>query len=170
MKRTLFTLVLLLCTLMASAQIQRKILGFTLGITSKTIVYNYLKSNRIKFSTNEEGEYVASKIKFAGQIWDSVFFTFYNGKLYNLDFCINEDSTPIQTMDLIYENLDKSLSHKYANYYNFNESTNENKVYSDNVTNITFTYGYLLGSKSLSIMYTYLPLFNRKLSSDADEL
>ncbi len=169
-RRTLLTLTLLLCTLVASAQIQRKFLGFTIGVTSKTTVYNYLRNNNIKFSKNEKDEYLAKKIKFAGEVWDYVWFSFYNGKLYNLDFYIDEDSTPIQTMDLIYNRLDYTLSNKYASYFDYNKSTSERKVYNDNITKITFRYEYIEGSKSIAIMYTYLPLLNHKLSSDADEL
>lgn len=170
MKRIILIGLLLLNVLASSAQIQRKFLGFTLGSTSKTAVYNYLKTNHIKFIKNEEGEYCAEKVKFAGEIWEYVWFSFYNGKLYNVDFSISEYSKPIESMDLIYKRLDNSLSRKYAIYYDYNESTSERKVYRDNTIQISFLYRYFQGSKSLSIMYTYLPILNSIVSSEDDEL
>ncbi len=170
MRKCLITFLALVLGLSMSAQIQNKILGFTLGSTSKTTVYNYLKTNHIKFIKEENGEYCAEKVKFAGTLWEFVWFTFYDGKLYNVDFSLSDYSTPVQTMDLIYKRLDNTLISKYARYYDYDKSTNERKLYSDNVTQISFTYRYFQGSKSLGIMYTYLPLFNSKQSSDADEL
>lgn len=170
MKKVFVIFLTLIIGLSMSAQIQNKILGFTLGSTSKTTVYNYLKSNNIKFSKNENGEYWAKKVKFAGEIWESVWFSFYDGKLYNVHFYISEDSKSIQLMDAIYGKIKKSLDNKYSDYYMYNESTNERHYYFDNVTRIIFSYSYFQGVKSLDLMYSNMPIFSRKLASEEGEL
>ena len=80
-KRLYFLLFLFLCTIVATAQIQRKILDFTLGVSNKTEVLSYLKSNHYKYSY-EDGEYEVRKVTFAGHNWPVAYFSFYKGKLY----------------------------------------------------------------------------------------
>ena len=167
MKKVLTIFLLLTICLSTSAQIQRKILGFTLGSSSKTAVYNYLKKNHIKFANTEDGEYCAYNIKFAGQIWENVWFSFYNGMLYNIEFTISEFKTPIKTLDIIYSRLSLSLKNKYSYYRN---SSSEDLKFDDNVIEITLLYRYTENIKSLRLMYSHIPSWNRKIISEEDEL
>lgn len=168
MQKYLYIILFSLFTLTCSAQIQKKFFGFTIGVTNTTTVANYLKTNHIKYSV-ENGEYRAEKIKFAGEVWDCIWFTFYQGKLYNIDLSISDYSTPIATMNLIHKRIKDSLENKYSEYYNYN-STDEKTMFSDGVIEITLTNRYFEGSKSIGLMYTYLPLLNQRLKAADDEL
>ena len=170
MKKVLAIFLALIIGLSMSAQIQNKFFGLTLGKTTKTTVYNYLKKNNIKFTTTEDGDYRARKMKFAGEVWENVWFSFYNGIFYSVYFQTSEDYKSIELMDVIHRKLDNSLKNKYAIYYDPYESRSDKIVYSDNVTRVGLTYNYFEGVKHLGLMYHDLDLFYKQWESDADEL
>ena len=169
-KRFCLLTLFLLCAIIATAQIQRKILDFTLGVTTKVQVQNYLKSHHYKYHLNEDGDFIVEKVTFAGHNWPAAFFCFYKGKLFLVDFRNNDDFTPVETMDLIWERLSNSLKKKYSNY-SFSSSKDDGSLnFSDHKTRLTTNYTYLFGSKSLHIMYYDEYLFGQKYESDESEL
>lgn len=168
-KRFYFLIVFSLCAVIATAQIQRKILDFTLGTTTKTQVLNYLKYHHHKYSINEDGVIVVEKIAFAGQNWPVAFFSFYKGKFYLVDFRDSDSFTPVETLNLIWKRLSNSLKKKYSNYSI--SSTEDGALdFSDNKTMLSSSYKYLFGSLSLHIMYYDIYLFGQKNESEEDEL
>lgn len=166
MKKYIFLTLLTLCISISSfSQIQRKVLGFTLGITTKTAVASYLKTNHIKYSL-VKGEYCAENVRFAGVVWEYVWFTFYNGKLYNVDFSVSDDA-PLKE---IRYRLEESLKNKYSIYYNDAESTRDNIVFSDGIVEVGLRDEYSRETRIVSIMYTYLPILDQSVKADNDEL
>ena len=157
-----------LCTIAVSAQIQRKILDFSLGVTTKTQVLNYLKSHHYKYSHNEDGEYVVEKIKFAGHIWPVAYFSFYKGKFYCVDFRDSDSFTPKETLELVWNSINQSLCRKYSAYSNTID--NDYIDFSDNRTSVSLDHRYLMGGRTLAIMYIDLINNRQKIKEDEDEL
>lgn len=169
MTQRLYSLMfLLLCMVTATAQIQRKILDFTLGVTTKAQVLNYLKNHHYKYLLRKNGEYVASNITFAGYNWQDTYFSFYKGKLYCVDFRDDGEYTPEELLKEVWERLKNSLNSKYSIY---SISSKDNKIeFSDNKTYVGLGYEYSFGSKSLSIMYFDIYLFKQCSKSEYNEL
>ncbi len=92
MKQSLIILVFIICaTLTSSAQIQRQILGYTLGVSTKAAVVNGLKNKGfeveiIKDAANKGPIFYLVKggVSFAGCIWDDVRVGFVNGKFASI--------------------------------------------------------------------------------------
>lgn len=154
--------------MVATAQIQRKILDFTLGVTNKAQVINHLKSHRFKYSINNDGDIVVDNVAFAGHNWPGVFLNFYNGIFYLVSFRDNESFTPKEIMESVWKRIRNTLNSKYHIYL---ESSNENEIeFSDNKTTVSLKYEYIIYNKSLSIMYYDVNLFIKKIKSDDSEL
>ena len=167
-KRFYILIVFSLCAVIATAQIQRKILDFTLGVTTKTQVLNYLKRHHCHYSLNEDGEYVVNKISFAGHNWPIAYFSFYNGKFYCVDFRDSDGFTSTETLELVWKRFNNSLNKKYSIY---SVSIKDDYIeFSDYKTNVSLDYRYSYGSKSLSIMYYDIYLFKQKNKSEESEL
>lgn len=169
MKKRFYILIYFsLCTIIASAQIQRNILDFTLGVTTKTQVLNYIKSHHYNYSINADGNFVVEKIKFAGQIWPIAFFSFYKGIFYDISFHNSDGDTPKETLDIKWNRLDYSLKRKYSGY--IIESKNNSYIYSDNKTQVWSKYEYFNGRWALSLIYYDIQLSQQKIQSEEDEL
>ena len=80
MKKVLVIFLALIIGLSMSAQIQNKILGFTLGETTKSEVYNKYKNEPL-FVEDESGILGIGGLQFAGQVWDIVSFEFENNSI-----------------------------------------------------------------------------------------
>ena len=167
-KRFYFLCFFLLCMITATAQIQRRILGFTLGVTTKAQVLNYLKNHHYKYSLRKNGEQVASNITFAGYNWQDTYFSFYKGKLYCVDFRDDGEYTPEELLTEVWDRVKNSLNRKYSLYSI--SSKDDNIEFSDNKTYVGLKYKYIFGSKSLSIMYFDIYLFNQCSNSEYNEL
>ena len=167
-KRFYFLIAFLLCAVITTAQIQRKILDFTLGVTTKTQVLNYLKNHHFNYSLNEDGEYVVQKITFAGHNWPIAYFSFYKGKFYCVDFRDSDSFTPAETLELVWKRLNNSLNKKYSIY---SISTKDDYIeFSDNKTNVSLDHRYSFGGKTLAIMYYDIYLVNQKYTCEESEL
>lgn len=153
-----------------SAQIQTKILGFTLGTTSKTTVLNQYKTKITKLNLNAEETYRIQDVNFGGHIWDCAYFIFVNNKLCRVSFSISDYSIPRTTLDLKWDNLKTSLNKKYSQFYLKDSSTSEIKKYSDGKTNLSLTYQNFGGSMILSLSYTNDYLLHQAIKSADDEL
>ena len=167
-KRFYILIIFSLCTVTVTAQIQRNIFDFTLGVTTKTQVQNYLIRHHYNYSINKNGEYEVRNLIFAGHNWPSVYFSFYNDKFYCVDFIDNESHTPVETLGLVWKRLNSSLNKKYSIY---SISSKDDYVeFSDNKTNVSLKFRNTLGEKMLSIMYYDIFLLNQMISSEESEL
>lgn len=168
MKRTISICLLLLCVLAASAQIQRKFLGFTLGVTTKTQVYNYLKKHHYRFSRNElQDGFRVENVTFGGIKWSVTFVYFHKNRFHHIWFCDTDDFKPLHILESTYEELSLSLDKKY---YKYKSKTNSNsKTYSDGVTKCYLDYSFQDGM-ILSLTYSYLPLIKQEKIDNESEL
>lgn len=167
-KRFYLLIVFLLCTIIASAQIQRKLLDFTLGVTTKTQVQNYIKSHQYVYHLDEEGNFVIHNIKFAGQNWHHANFCFYNGKLYKVSFSATELDTSKENLDLIWQRFVDSLKKKYIDYICLSEK--DNYSYFDNKTVVVLFYKQFSSVWCLALEYYDYYLFQQKDKSEENEL
>lgn len=168
-KRFYFLIVFSLCAVIASAQIQRKFLDFTLGVTTKAQVLNYIKSHHYEYHLIEDGDIGIHKIKFAGQNWPVAYFCFYNGKLYLVDFRDNDSFTSVETLNLTWKRLSNLLKQKYDNY-SISSIEDGALDFSDNKTKLSSNYKYSLGGVSIHIMYYDIYLFGQMCESEESEL
>ena len=167
-KRLYLLIFFLLCTVIASAQIQRKILDFTLGVSTKTQVLNYIKSHQYVYHLDEEGNFVVQRIKFAGENWSHARFCFYNEKLYLVSFRHNDRITLKENLDYIWDRLNDSLKKKYSDY--IFESEKDSSSYFDNKTFLVFFYKQGLDVWSICLEYYDYKLFQQKDKLEEDEL
>lgn len=116
MKKALAIILSFVFGLSMSAQIQNKLLGFKLGKTNRSEVYNKYKNDQY-FMENADGSICTSDINFAGHDWDMVTFHFVDNKLSSVAFSDIETETPIQIMESMWSNLKDKLWTKYSSYY-----------------------------------------------------
>jgi len=167
-KKSILTLVFLVCAIVSSAQIQRNILDFTLGTTTKTQVNNYLKNNHIEFSQDKTGMVEARDIKFAGHVWPVIQFSFYKNKLYIVKFLDNDGFTPAETLTLVCDNLKTGLFNKYSSCYKGKEDSMW--MFGDGRTEVYLSYGFFLGARNLGLIYFDSVLYDKQLKEGLDEL
>ena len=169
MKKIISIVLLLVCVLTASAQIQRNFLGFTLGVTTKTQVYNYLKNHCYKFSKDDlDDGYKVENISFGGYQWTVAFITFHKNKLCSIEFYDSDDFRPQEFLEGSYKNLSTSLDKKYHFY--LSEQSPNSKHYSDGVVKCVLAYSYAMNAMMLSLSYYYMPLLRQKGIDEASEL
>lgn len=169
MKRIISIVLLLVCVLTASAQIQRNFLGFTLGVTTKTQVYNYLKTHHYKFTkqTYEDG-YQVENVSFGGYHWTALFITFYKNKLSSVSFYDSDDFKPQELLEANYKYLSSSLDNKY--YLYLSEQSSNEKHYTDGIVECALEYSYSMNAMMLSLRYYYRPLLKQDMIDDDSEL
>ena len=168
MKRAFLTLVLLLVsTILVSAQIQRKFINSTLGVSTKSQISSYLRNNNYDFAS-ENGHLEIYNLNFAGHTWPVVFLEFHNGVLYCLDFRDGEGFTPVELLNSAWMRYRRSLLEKYSEY--LCESDKEHLEFSDERTVVSLDFKYSLGEKSLSIMYYDLNLLLQQSIQEENEL
>lgn len=137
-----------------SAQIQRTVAGLTLGVTTKNDV-----RKRFGFSSKAERDYFfVSQVQFAGQNW-SALLSFYNEKLYKVEFLIST----AHTHSPLAIKLKESLNKKYSQYL-LSSDTNKTE-FSDNKTIVV-----LRDYETVSLSYTDIYLTNKKEEDAEDEL
>ena len=165
---TVLTIVLLTANL-SIGQIRTNIIGATLGVSNKTTVARILKNKHVKF-WEQDGGLVANHIQFAGFKWSAVFFEFYNNKLYSIDFrddSLNKDSMLLAS---VFKRIGNDLYRKYSYYYNSEESSVGNIIFSDNNVEIILEGENNNGIFNLSVMYLYLPSLYQKIETDSNDL
>lgn len=167
-KKAILSLVFFVCTTVSSAQIQKNILDFTLGTTSKEQVCSYFKSHNIIYTLGNSGEVVVDGLQFAGWQWGFSHFSFYDNKLYSVQFTSTGLGTPEATLDLLFDKYKNLLSNKYNCYKN--AFTSGQLGFSDNEIELTLYYEKYQGVRILSIEYIHLPLFRRLVKAQEDEL
>lgn len=168
MKKVLVIFLALIIGLSMSAQIQNKILGFTLGETTKSEVYNKYKNEPL-FVEDESGILGIGGLQFAGQVWDIVSFEFENNRLFAIQFFLSEPETSTQLMDILWANFQLKLFEKYGDYY-FDYSQSDFKFYSDGKTDLSLSYQYISGYKELSLRYGDRTIAEQRLKAGFDDL
>lgn len=158
MKKVLVIFLALIIGLSLSAQIQNKILGFTLGKTKSSEVYKRYK-NDYTFSRSLDSEhYFVDNVKFAGYYWD-VNFGFYNGKLYQV--ILTSIWGDIASMG---EKLKSSLDDKYRQYL---WNSEQNRIlYSDNTNAVQLS----IYETKIVLIYLNVPLADQKHNNEKSEL
>jgi hypothetical protein len=151
MKKVFAIFLALIIGLSMSAQIQRTFLGFALGTTTKSEVYNKYKDEKY-FLEYDNGDYAVGALEFAGQKWDVTTFAFYNNRLLSVHFALLEYSTPLSILDSKWDDLKARILNKYGDYNYYFDS--EYLLFTDNKTRISLSYLYATDTKALGLMYT----------------
>ena len=167
MKKILL-IILMMLSLHADAQIQRRFFGFTLGVANKQqITYHFKKQN--KTVSNDNGVLVVKNLKFGGQFWDEVRFAFYKNRFYEI-FLVS--STRYNSKDLLDDRWDyllNSFFEKYRNYY-YPDSEEYTRYFLDDKTVLRFHYENSHGIWYQDLVYYDDKLFDASSKSDNDDL
>ena len=167
MKKVLAIFLAFSIGLSMSAQIQNKLLGFTLGTTTKTEVYEKYKNEK-HFRENSSGGYSIGDIEFAGYKWDITTFRFYHDLLLSVQFSLVDLATPISLMDASWDSLSLILLDKYGDYNYY--STSEYQIFQDDQTHLALSYTYSGNNKALTLIYSDRALREQKRQAEEDEL
>ena len=173
MKRLCFLLIMtVFVNIWVNAQIQRRFFNFNLGTSTKNEVISYFKSkgHKIEKQKDNNDNYVVKHVTFGGHTWPYTVYTFYKGKLYVVYFSDSEDFTSTQTLDLVWNNINKKISDKYYKYYNSSSSNDNTKEYQDVRTRISLSYDYFGGRRSLTLLYIDRRINSQKYEDSIDEL
>ena len=170
MKKLSLIVIALLITFCASAQIQRKFMGFTFGLSTKSEVLNYAKQKHKEYRVMDDDNIYVRDLVFAGDNWHMTAFTFYHNKLYMLYFSNNEDFTLRSTLDLRWERLKDTLNSKYYRYLKKDDSSDSVLTFDDGRSILVARYEFFEGRKSLTLMYYDLKTFLLNSQEDNDEL
>lgn len=169
MKKVLAIFLSFLIGISMSAQIQNKILGFTLGTTTKSQINNKYNDESILIE-DELGSISVGNIVFAGQKWDIVTFYFYNNILESIQFCETEVLTPRYLMQSIWDGIKNSLWNKYSEYL-IEDSSPEFILYSDGITDLALSYSNTpLDEKGLALRYYDQSLRKLRMQAEEDDL
>jgi len=141
--KKIFFLLILITSIDVSAQIQRKMLGLTLGVTKYSQTYNILKSQSYSIGSNAVREqFIIDKVTVGGYYWDKIEIDFYKGILFSIKFSGNIDKRNCD-----YRKLESSLNNLYKQY-----KTTEG--YDDGTTIIeTYFKDYIFGSSESNLCY-----------------
>ena len=168
MKRILTIFLALLIGLSTSAQLQNKLLGFTLGSTTKSEVYNKYKNDPYFFEREGGNCLVTTDVTFAGHEWDIVSFYFFNNKLAGISFSDLEPETSAQVIELTWGNLKDKLMNKYSYY--LIPTSSDMILYSDGINNIALNLTDTSGRLALILYYSNRALTEGKMDAEEDEL
>ena len=164
MKRILAISLALIIGLSLSAQIQNKILGFTLGKTTKSQVCKSYKKNYM-FRELSDGNCIVFDERFAGYEWHNVQFSFYKGILYKVRL---EDHNQYDNKTT-WESLKKSLNKKYGKY--FISEIKEDEItdaifYSDDKTALKLSSNVFM----TTLQYIDIEIAKQKIDDEESEL
>lgn len=100
--RNILIIFSLLFVLSAQSQIQRSILGYTLGKTTKTELIKSLnsKGKQISKTKVDDDAIIVEHMKFGGIMWPNIFFMFYNNRLCAVNFIETGESLSQENIDL----------------------------------------------------------------------
>lgn len=115
MKRTILTLITIMCCLLADAQITNKIRGLTLDKSTLQQVMNVINAKHLT-TYEKKSECITcfpkEQFQFGGEKWDMAFFNFYKGKLCSIHFLIMRSTNAKAS----FERLKSFLNDKYSDY------------------------------------------------------
>ena len=167
MKKVLAIFLAFIIGLSMSAQIQNKLLGFTLGKTNRSEVYNKYK-NDTYFIEKEDGSICSTDVTFAGHEWDMVVFNFVDNKLSAVAFSDIETETPVKIMESTWKSLKERLWNKYSKYYE--NTTDDMILYSDDTNKLVLRFSDSTGRLLLLLYYTNIALTVQQMQAEEDEL
>lgn len=184
MKKTIIIFLLAYTSLFASAQIQKTILGVTLGQTTRAQTQNLYPNAKGNWAGDIEialfpGSDLNSSIvegeaalnidspKFAGLEWRYAHFSFYQGVLSEVHFSSKDSKDGSTESD--WEELCNALTKKYGTYKKtHHEAIGERdisyEIYSDGKTRIITC----LYSTFYVLEYQHVSLFNKKYQNKLD--
>ena len=162
MKRTISIVLLLVCVLASSAQIQSKFFSFTLGESTMKEVYYYLEEKQYDITNNpiNDGFMINNKMKFADCVWSKVLFTFYENKLYCIAFYDDENNAPKTILDDKFVKVSKYLNDKYLSFCNENEP--DCKIYSDEKVFVGLERRYNNDKTYILLNFMSVPIMDKK--------
>lgn len=173
MKRFIIVLILVISSLVGSAQITRNVWGLELGKSTRQQVINVLKQKGYTPDTNNPSNSVtikADNFKFGGGYWTYASFEFHGGKLYEIWFQNNQFENPVNNQDM-FDLLKERLDSKYGQFRHSGLNTDEsNLCYYDGKTYMWLNIRYFEGVQYISITYTDEKLWEQKMNDDEDEL
>lgn len=144
--RTIISFVMLSLFLMvginSNAQIRKSIMGVTIGVSTKSAVFNKLTNQGYTFNEEPHALNIIDA-EYAGYKWAKIKFCYLNNVLYKVEF--NDPSVPgesyfsgnVTPKSTIFEDLRNSINSKYGRYFN-------NGIYSDGVMQIRFAQGQMI--------------------------
>jgi len=104
---TLIVIICFVCSIVAQAQINRNVLGMTVGSTTKSQAVATLHKN----ADNNGSEITLENIQYEGYTWDKCVLLFVNDKLAEVSMWSNTKSARSRFI-----NLTKTLGEKYYAY------------------------------------------------------
>lgn len=142
MKKIISLTLMIITALAINAQINTRILGVTLGQSTKQQVRSAMKQKGyrcIEFADGGLGIQPRNGLYFGGQLWEVVFFWFYNNKLSTIGFEFKGYNS-----DEYFELLKEKLYNKYSKYYT--QEMEETIFFEDNKSRIILDVedGYIL--------------------------
>ena len=164
MKKIILVFAFVLCSLIGSAQIQRTIMGQTLGVSTKKEVYNSLK-DRGAFYVNIRGEeqLLVKDVRFGGFSWEIMSFSFYNNILYQVTVMDLDKDSSIISQEEKWNSISQKLESKYHNIISNKE---ENKIsYSDGSTLVMMTKFF----DTVSMLYGDMKIIDSKNNKEQNE-
>ncbi len=134
MKRFLLFSFFIFSSLILTAQIQRRILGQTIGVSTKNEVFESLQDKKAYYHNVNGYEAVCiDNTRFGGYCWGIVCFLFYYDKLSHVLF-----TSPEGDSIKIWSDLKETLSTKYKEY--IVEDEEDNQTYIDRYTILSTHY------------------------------
>ena len=167
MKKVIILFLLLSC-ITTNAQLQRSILGNSLGVSKKSQVIQNMRNKGNKVTIVDVNIIRVDDVNFGGNKWGCVFFRFYKGILYYARFQDSEYDTSRETLDITWKNLRSSLKKKY--YLEIITDQDEELRFDDDRTIISADYSYFEGYKGIGLAYYDKKLFLMNIQSNDDEL
>ncbi len=172
-KRLLLVFMLVISMMTTNAQINRTIMGLTLGENTFTEVKSIMSKKGLTFDKKlQEGRYMAVANKafdYAGQSWNIVTVDIFQGKLMSvyLSYGLHPDSDGIK-----YKSIKGKLDEKYYPYIvpSGDMGTHDAQTYCDG---LTITRIYTLDSEAglhVYLMYSDFELAQKKRNSEKDDL
>ena len=166
-KVALIAIVCFMYSFVASAQIERNILGFTLGSTTKSQVVASVKSNNISYSygfrdsystkaRDEDTKISLYNVQYKGYTWDICVLEFINDKLGYISMWSNTRSAWSR-----FKELTKSFGEKY---YFYNAMYSDYRTYfNDGGMYLEVSYQPLsIKEDMISITFSDIKLFRQK--------
>ncbi len=167
MKKVLLIFLMML-SINADAQIQRRFFGFTLGMANKQQISNHFKSQN-KSVSYEDDVLVVKNLKFGGQIWDEVRFAFYKNKFYQIFLVSSTGNNSKELLDNRWDFFLNSFFEKYGDYYS-PDSEEYTKFFLDDNTVLRFHYENSQGIWYQDLVYYDDKIFNASIDTDKDDL
>lgn len=173
--RFCFLLIFFFVSLTAFAQIQDRILGFHLGVSSKQTVITKLKHRGYKINYEQDNRIGINNVTFAGYLWHYVRIEFQDNKLCSIDFVNRSSISKLQVLNQQFEILSMQLHLKYfEKYYDPDKSSSDANTdwswYSDGKNLVVISKNLQCGEWWIDLSYYNSFLVKRQMESNFDDL